>query len=255
MCTSYIDGWSVIKYTWYFVLLARALHMMVTLSRKTSFSGWAVLFLTQGQCGRGFKILPCELIKNILRRLPPSATCPRLRPFIPLYRLPLNTYKLQHSSSFVFLSDMEEVPALFNRFNIYPDFTTHTHDTYRNVRDSLRRADACEPSDPANTVTDRLNNLLKTSGTGYVLQLCPKETYLIKAPITFASANQEISTAGYPTDDTRATLLVSGPVFANGTGHTTAVEGTCSTCSNLVLRNIQVCRNMWMHTFHSNQLN
>jgi len=85
-----------------------------------------------------------------------------------------------------------------------------------------------------------LNNLLKNSGNGYILKLCPKETYLIQAPIAFASPNQEISTAGYPTDDDRATLLVSGPVFPNGTGHSTAVDGTCSTCSNLILRNIQI---------------
>jgi len=110
----------------------------------------------------------------------------------------------------------------------------------RNVRDSLRRADACEPSDPASSVTDRLNNLLKNSGEGYVLQLCPQETYLIQAPIVFTSPNQEISTAGYPTDDSRAILLVSGPVFPNRTGHTTAVDGTCATCSNVILRNIQI---------------
>ena len=137
---------------------------------------------------------------------------------------------------------MEE--ELSNRLNLYPDFTIHTHDAIRHVGDSLRRADACEPSDPASDVTDRLNNLLKKSGNGYVLHLCPKETYLIQAPLAFASPNQEISTAGYPTGDDRATLLVSGPIFPNGTGHSTAVDGTCSTCSNLILRNIQVCRNI-----------
>ena len=108
-----------------------------------------------------------------------------------------------------------------------------------------RRADTyCEPSDPASNVTIRLNSLLKTSGDGYILQLCPKETYLIQAPIAFTSPNQEITTAGYPTGNDRATLLVSGPIFPNGTGHTTAVDGTCSTCSNVTLRNIQVRRNI-----------
>jgi len=111
----------------------------------------------------------------------------------------------------------------------------------RNIGDSLRRADTnCEPADPASNVTVRLNNLLKNSGAGYVLQLCPQETYLIQAPIAFASPNQEISTAGYPTDDSRAILLVSGPIFPNRTGHSTAVDGTCATCSNLILRNIQI---------------
>jgi hypothetical protein len=119
-----------------------------------------------------------------------------------------------------------------------------THFFTSNMEELTARADACESSDPASNVTDRLNTLLKNSGDGYVLQLCPNETYLIQAPIVFASPNQEISTAGYPTDDDRALLVVSGPIFSNGTGHTTAVDGTCSTCSNVMLRNIQVCRNI-----------
>lgn len=105
---------------------------------------------------------------------------------------------------------------------------------------SLRRADDnCEPPDPVNNVTARLNNLLEESGEGYVLHLCPGETYLIQAPIAFAHPNQEISTLGYPTGDDRATLSVSGPV-SNRQGQTTAVDGTCNTCSGITLRNIQI---------------
>lgn len=44
---------------------------------------------------------------------------------------------------------------------------------------------------------------------------------------------------GYPTDDDRAILTVSGPV-SNGNGQTTAVDGTCANCSGIILRNIQV---------------
>ncbi|KAF8622049.1 hypothetical protein AX15_007202 [Amanita polypyramis BW_CC] len=102
-------------------------------------------------------------------------------------------------------------------------------------RDSLD----CESPDPANTVTDRLNTLLNSSGPRYVLRLCPGKQYMIQAPIRFAASNQEISTLGYPTGDQRATLVVSGPV-SNGTGHTTAVDGTCSKCSGVVIRNIQI---------------
>lgn len=97
---------------------------------------------------------------------------------------------------------------------------------------------ACIPPDPANTVTDRLNLALNSSGHGFVLQLCPNAQYMIQAPILFAAPNQEISTMGYPTDNSRATLVVSGPV-ANGQGHTTAVDGTCANCSGAILRNIQ----------------
>ncbi|KAH8983285.1 hypothetical protein EDB92DRAFT_1936711 [Lactarius akahatsu] len=97
----------------------------------------------------------------------------------------------------------------------------------------------CISPDPANTVTGRLNIALNSSGPGFVLQLCPNAHYMIQAPILFAAPDQEISTVGYPTDDSRATLVVNGPV-ANGTGHTTAVDGTCSNCKGVKLRNIQV---------------
>ncbi|KAI0331299.1 hypothetical protein GY45DRAFT_1322582 [Cubamyces sp. BRFM 1775] len=99
--------------------------------------------------------------------------------------------------------------------------------------------DDCEPADPLNTLTDRLNTLLNSSGPGYVLPLCPGVQYFIQAPILFAAPDQEISTVGYPTGDDRAVLVVSGPV-ANGQGHTTAVDGTCQNCSGVKLRNIQI---------------
>lgn len=104
---------------------------------------------------------------------------------------------------------------------------------------SSRAEDDCEPADPSDTVTDRLNNLLKDSGAGYVLRLCPGKQYIIQEPIAFTAPDQEISTLGYPTGDDRATLVVSGPV-ENGEGHSTAVDGTCLTCSGVKLRNIQV---------------
>ncbi len=98
---------------------------------------------------------------------------------------------------------------------------------------------ACISPDPGNTVTDRLNAALNSSGPGFVLRLCRDAQYMIQAPILFAAPNQEISTVGYPTDNSRATLVVSGPV-SNGQGHTTAIDGTCANCSGIILRNIQV---------------
>ncbi|KXN89470.1 hypothetical protein AN958_05632 [Leucoagaricus sp. SymC.cos] len=104
---------------------------------------------------------------------------------------------------------------------------------------STRQDSTCEPPDPANTVTDRLNTLLNSSGPGFVLQLCPGAQYLIQEPLFFAFPDQEISTLGYPTGDERATLVVNGPV-ANGQGHTTAVDGTCANCSGVKLRHVQI---------------
>ena len=103
----------------------------------------------------------------------------------------------------------------------------------------LYTRDDCEPADPLNTLTDRLNTLLNSSGAGYTLPLCPSTQYFIQAPILFAFPDQEISTVGYPYDDERATLVVSGPV-SMGQGHTTAVDGTCQNCSGVKLRNVQV---------------
>lgn len=102
-----------------------------------------------------------------------------------------------------------------------------------------RATSNCEPADPSNTITSRLNSLLNSSGPGYVLSLCPSTQYFIQAPILFAAPNQEISTLGYPTDNTRAVLVVSGAV-TNGTGQTTAVDGTCANCDGIILRNIQI---------------
>ncbi|KAG1805723.1 uncharacterized protein BJ212DRAFT_1391240 [Suillus subaureus] len=102
-----------------------------------------------------------------------------------------------------------------------------------------RAASNCEPADPSNTLTDRLNTLLNSSGSGYVLNLCPSTQYFIQAPILFHSHNQEISTLGYPTDNTRAVLVVNGTI-TNGTGQTTAVDGTCANCDGVILRNVQI---------------
>lgn len=110
----------------------------------------------------------------------------------------------------------------------------------RPTRDSpvLHPRDDCEPENPLNTLTDRLNTLLNSSGPGYILPLCPSTQYYIQAPILFFAPGQEISTVGYPSGDERATLVVDGPV-ALGQGHTTAVDGTCQNCSGVKLRNIQ----------------
>jgi len=104
----------------------------------------------------------------------------------------------------------------------------------------LRRADtSCVNLSPVITVTDRMNAALNSSGPGFVLSLCPNTTYPIVAPLKFTFPNQEISTAGYPTTDQRATLVIAGPVF-NGSGHTTAIDGTCANCSGAIIRNIQI---------------
>lgn len=89
-----------------------------------------------------------------------------------------------------------------------------------------------------------MNAALSAAGaTGYSLQLCPGTNYPINAPIKFSFPNQEIATQGFPGLDLsqRATLTVNGPVDQGNTGgHTTAVDGSCSTCDSVALRYVQI---------------
>ncbi|CAE6487313.1 unnamed protein product [Rhizoctonia solani] len=101
------------------------------------------------------------------------------------------------------------------------------------------RQQDCIPPEPAETITDRLNTLLNSSGPGYILPLCQNTTYRLTAPLIYAAESQEISTVGYPIGDERATLVVDG--FWNDTnGHSIAVQGNCIGCNGIKLRNIQI---------------
>lgn len=51
-------------------------------------------------------------------------------------------------------------------------------------------------------------------GAGAIVQLCPGVTISVSAPITPTAINQELSTQGYPTDSTRATILSTGTVVS-----------------------------------------
>lgn len=89
--------------------------------------------------------------------------------------------------------------------------------------------EGCIDPNPQNTLTDRMNVLLNSSGPGYILSLCQGQEYYITAPLIMSAEGQEISTIGYPIEeedgtDLRATLVVNGPV-SDGTGHTTAIAG------------------------------
>ncbi|BEI86440.1 hypothetical protein CcaverHIS002_0607270 [Cutaneotrichosporon cavernicola] len=74
---------------------------------------------------------------------------------------------------------------------------------------------ACVPN------TADLQALLTTGGKGYVLSLCPDTVYSVSKSLNFTAPEQEISTEGYPTDGSRATLRVVGgtcAVRASGDG-------------------------------------
>ena len=75
---------------------------------------------------------------------------------------------------------------------------------------------ACISSGDQTTV----NDLFTSGGAGTIVQLCTNTVLTVSAPIEFTANNQEISTEGYPTDDTRATIQP-----ASGTSVTTMITG------------------------------
>lgn len=47
-------------------------------------------------------------------------------------------------------------------------------------------------------------------GPGTRVSLCPGTTFQLTGPVVFTAKDQELSTQGYPTDETRAKLLPMG---------------------------------------------
>ncbi|KAH8705718.1 pectin lyase fold/virulence factor [Talaromyces proteolyticus] len=59
------------------------------------------------------------------------------------------------------------------------------------------------------TSATTINNALASGGKGTIVQICAGITISISETIEFTADNQEISTEGYPTGDTRATLQIA----------------------------------------------
>jgi hypothetical protein len=78
-----------------------------------------------------------------------------------------------------------------------------------------------------------INNAFSSGGAGTVVQLCANAVLKITDSVKFTAANQEISTEGYPTFNTRATLQV-----AMGSNVSTLISGTGY--DGVKIRNIQV---------------
>ncbi|KAG7553539.1 hypothetical protein FFLO_03046 [Filobasidium floriforme] len=89
------------------------------------------------------------------------------------------------------------------------------------------------------TDTAGLQKLLTEGGEGYTLSLCAGQVYSITQSLNFTNTSQEISTEGYPTDSTRAMLVVSGPKTPQ-VNHTTAVLGDCENCDFIRIKNIMI---------------
>ncbi|WWD18586.1 hypothetical protein CI109_103039 [Kwoniella shandongensis] len=90
---------------------------------------------------------------------------------------------------------------------------------------------ACTPN---TSDTSALQSLIQQGGAGYTLQLCAGQTYNLTDTLNYTAANQEISTEGYPQDDTRATLIITG------FNKTSAVQAQSDGLSGAKLRNVQI---------------
>ncbi|WRT67893.1 uncharacterized protein IL334_004867 [Kwoniella shivajii] len=84
------------------------------------------------------------------------------------------------------------------------------------------------------TDTAGLQQLIQAGGEGYKLQLCAGQIYEISEQLNYTALNQEISTEGYPIDDTRATLKMVG------FNKTTSVQAQDAGLSGAKLMNIQI---------------
>lgn len=78
-----------------------------------------------------------------------------------------------------------------------------------------------------------INKAFSSGGAGTVVQLCADVVLSITGSVKFTAANQEISTEGYPTGNTRATLKV-----AKGSSVSTLISG--AGYDGVKVRNIQV---------------
>jgi len=77
-----------------------------------------------------------------------------------------------------------------------------------------------------------INKAFSDGGPGMKVFLCPGHTYSLTGTIVFTSADQELATMGYPTDSTRARLVVDSEVLV------TAVQGDCRRCARVSIRSV-----------------
>jgi hypothetical protein len=93
----------------------------------------------------------------------------------------------------------------------------------------LPLAAACVPN---STTQAALQSALQSGGAGFVLSLCPGQVYDLTSSLNYTAPRQEISTAGYPVDGTRAVLRVVGGMCA--------VRGNAGGLDGIALRHVQV---------------
>lgn len=84
-----------------------------------------------------------------------------------------------------------------------------------------------------------LNERFQVGGPGTVLLLCPHTLIELEEPIKFTDSFQELATWGYPTDESRATLVINTP-YAHGVAMDTAISADCEKCIGSRIRNLRI---------------
>ncbi|KAK0630390.1 hypothetical protein B0T17DRAFT_506861 [Bombardia bombarda] len=87
---------------------------------------------------------------------------------------------------------------------------------------------------PTGTTATTINALLSSGGPNTLISLCPSTTIpLTSTPIIFTAPGQELSTQGYPTDSTRALIIIQP-----GSTVTSAIRGNWQ--DNVRVLNVQI---------------
>ncbi|KAL7409718.1 hypothetical protein BDY24DRAFT_402237 [Mrakia frigida] len=79
-----------------------------------------------------------------------------------------------------------------------------------------------------------INRILDYGGRGTQVALCPRSLFRLQSPILFTAENQALYTEGYPTDESRAMLIVEGQ------NQSMAIKGDCTSCSNIAISSLVI---------------
>ncbi|KAK4704505.1 hypothetical protein P7C70_g1699, partial [Phenoliferia sp. Uapishka_3] len=101
----------------------------------------------------------------------------------------------------------------------------------RKTRVQLAIAATCVDTGANDT---HISSLFFYGGVGTTVYLCPNANITITAPIFFSAASQTLATQGYPTDNSRAMITVTGA------SQSVAIFGAVGGGNNIAVRNVQI---------------
>lgn len=131
--------------------------------------------------------------------------------------------------TFHFLSLAHAIPSPGKSYHIPYGGSSQGTNTTDDAMTIIPRQSSCLSTGTQSTI----NALFSSGGANTIVSLCPGVTISITASIVFTAPRQELSTQGYPTDSSRATILIQP-----GSTVTSAIRGNWQ--NNVKVLNIQV---------------